>query len=430
MLKNYGIDDSKIFKIAVIATMSSGKSTFINSLMGTEILPSQNQACTAKIIPILDNDTAKDFKAYINYSDGKKDVITLSDNNVVDSFNAKNEIKQILIEGNIKAIKNHNKAAVIIDTPGTNFSGDSTHQEATYNLLDNLEEGLILYIINATQFGINDDLELMLHIQEKIKKSKNKLKILFIVNKIDEFDLQKEDIEQTMNSIYEYIEGNGIKDATVIPISALAAKLFRQVIIGEKLTRREKRDFKNYFDLFKNNNYSLNRFAYIESQKSRAIEIDGENFSEYDLLQAIDNTGISLVENIINELLFDKFDKYIPKVNFSKELKQQNIALKENNKELKECIIDQVIKQLLKIYKDDITSRKAKKIKAQAKNKKLDEVINKKLKQIYDDAYGESGKIIMECVINKCGDHGRIKKIVDKSLNDIEKVISYAENAQ
>ncbi|MFL0167267.1 dynamin family protein [Candidatus Clostridium helianthi] len=420
MLKSYGIDDSKIFKIVVIATMSSGKSTFINALMGTEILPSQNQACTAKIMPILDNDTAKEFKAYIDYSDGKRDVITLDSDNVVNGFNAKNEIKQILIEGDIKSIKNHSRATVIIDTPGTNFSGDSTHQEETYKLLDKLDEGLILYIINATQFGINDDLELMLHIQDKVKKSENKLKILFVVNKIDEFDLQKEDIRKTMNSIREYIEGNGMKNPTIIPISALAAKLFRQAINREKLTRREKREFRNYYDLFKNNNYNLNKFAYMNSKNNETIEIDGEVFSEYDLLEAINNTGINLVENIINELLFDEINKYIPKVKFNK---GKNIKKGNNNQTKSEEIIKRINIDLLKIYKDYEIAKEVKRIEAYSKNKQFHNLTYEKLKKVYDETYRESGEIMMKCVINKCSDNGSIKAIVEKAIQNIEMII-------
>lgn len=425
MLKSYGINDSKIFKIAVIATMSSGKSTFINALMGTEILASQNQACTAKIIPILNNDSVEDFKAYIEYSDEKKEIINLKDNNVVDSFNSKNEIKEILIEGNIQGIKNYNKATVIIDTPGTNFSGDCTHQEETYKLLDELEQGLILYIINATQFGINDDLELMLHIKEKIKKSQDKLKILFVVNKIDEFDLQKEDIEQTMSSINEYIEGNGIKNPVVIPISALAAKLFRQAINGEKLTRREKREFRNYYDLFKNSNYNLNKFAYIDSKNNEIIEIDGEVFSEYDLLEAIKNTGINLVENIINELLFDEINKYIPKVKFNK---GKNIKKENNHQTKSEEIVIRISRDLLRIYKDYEIDKKVKRIQAYSKDKQFHNLTYENLKKIYDETYRESGEIMMKCVINKCSDNGSIKAIVEKAIKNIEMIIKDDKN--
>ena len=43
-------------EVIVLATMSSGKSTIINTLLGEDILPNENQACTAKIFKVLDND--------------------------------------------------------------------------------------------------------------------------------------------------------------------------------------------------------------------------------------------------------------------------------------------------------------------------------------------------------------------------------------
>lgn len=45
--KEIKIDETKIFPMVVVATMSSGKSTLINALLGKEILPSSNRACTA-----------------------------------------------------------------------------------------------------------------------------------------------------------------------------------------------------------------------------------------------------------------------------------------------------------------------------------------------------------------------------------------------
>jgi predicted GTPase len=50
-------------EIAVIATMSSGKSTLINSILSQELMPSKNTACTAKITRIKDNYNLNQFNA-------------------------------------------------------------------------------------------------------------------------------------------------------------------------------------------------------------------------------------------------------------------------------------------------------------------------------------------------------------------------------
>lgn len=49
--------NSAVFPINIIGTMSAGKSTLINALLGRKLMPSKNQACTDKITEILDNDS-------------------------------------------------------------------------------------------------------------------------------------------------------------------------------------------------------------------------------------------------------------------------------------------------------------------------------------------------------------------------------------
>lgn len=52
------------FKVNVIATMSAGKSTMINAMLGKEIMPSSQEACTAIITEINDNDK-KEFESTV-----------------------------------------------------------------------------------------------------------------------------------------------------------------------------------------------------------------------------------------------------------------------------------------------------------------------------------------------------------------------------
>ena len=59
-------------EICVASTMSSGKSTFINALLGHEVLPSENQACTGKLFKIENNPTEKTGKIVFKKNNKKK----------------------------------------------------------------------------------------------------------------------------------------------------------------------------------------------------------------------------------------------------------------------------------------------------------------------------------------------------------------------
>lgn len=60
---NSQFQNKKPYRVLVTATMSAGKSTFINSLVGKEICKSQNMACTSKIHTVI-NKAFEDGLAY------------------------------------------------------------------------------------------------------------------------------------------------------------------------------------------------------------------------------------------------------------------------------------------------------------------------------------------------------------------------------
>lgn len=67
-LKTSAIKDAFIkarsseFEVNVVATMSSGKSTLINALLGRKLMPAKNEATTATIVKIKDVDGKKNFR--------------------------------------------------------------------------------------------------------------------------------------------------------------------------------------------------------------------------------------------------------------------------------------------------------------------------------------------------------------------------------
>ena len=57
MIKAFNLAKSSDFEVNVIATMSAGKSTLINSLLQQKLMPAKQEACTATITEIKDNDS-------------------------------------------------------------------------------------------------------------------------------------------------------------------------------------------------------------------------------------------------------------------------------------------------------------------------------------------------------------------------------------
>ena len=302
-------ENNNLYKVAVVATMSSGKSTFINSLLGKEILASRNTACTTKIIEIFNKENYGDFKAEV-FSNGNKKNISINDSFYIDEFN-NNKIENINIIGEFYKIKNIDKNLVLIDTPGVNNSLDSTHMQCTYNFLNKFDEGMIIYIINATQFGINDDFEFLSYVSNIIKSNKN-LKLIILVNKIDEIDTEKESIDELLKSVQEYILNIGIKNTRVIPISTLSALLFRRVISGNGhlLTRKELKSFYRSYEFWTNQNNRERKLSVFTNKecKNKKVFFNDEEFNSIDLERAIENTGITLVESLISEALKSSYE--------------------------------------------------------------------------------------------------------------------------
>lgn len=57
--KSFSLAKSEDFEVCVVATMSAGKSTLINSMLGTKLMPSKQEACTAIITRIKDNNSSE-----------------------------------------------------------------------------------------------------------------------------------------------------------------------------------------------------------------------------------------------------------------------------------------------------------------------------------------------------------------------------------
>lgn len=215
-----------VFPINVVATMSSGKSTLINALLEKKLMPSRNEACTATITEILDNDS-EEFTAAAY--DDKNSVLRKEkklDYTIMENLNDDEKVHKIVVEGNIPFVDAQSTALKLVDTPGSNNSQNQAHKNTTYSKINRGMNNLILYVLNGTQLSTNDDAELLKYASEQIEQGGKKVRdrFLFVINKMDQFDPDNEDIARTISRAKEYLEKNAkIKDPQIFPCSAYTA---------------------------------------------------------------------------------------------------------------------------------------------------------------------------------------------------------------
>lgn len=313
-----------IYNVGIFATMSAGKSTFVNALLDKDFIPAKNEACTAKITSISDNDSM-DYKIFGGCSlDNRKNYMFSNNitNEVLENWNNDNRIDHIFLEADIKNIHSKNGILVIHDTPGPNNSRSEEHGLITKEFLEhNKDIDLFVYLINAEHATTEDNYDFMETIHEFFVKRKH-AKIIFLLNKIDSFDTDKsDDIKTVINNVHEEIEKVGFKEPMIIPISANGARLFKKALHKEEMSKKEMKDFKFLFSLFNEEksmdlpsycNESILEMSYnrgyslkedLESEE--VIVIDNENYSKKDLLKALDKTSINLVRSLLDKEIND-----------------------------------------------------------------------------------------------------------------------------
>lgn len=223
---------NKDFKVNVIATMSSGKSTLINALLGNKLMPSKNQACTAIITEIKDTDE-KIFSAKVYNKNGQEiDRCNSLTYETMQKINSNERVSKVCIEGDIPFVNSEDISLVLVDTPGTNNSRDEAHREVTYNLLKENHEDLVLYVMNATQSGIKDDEQLLKYIGNIMKTNgkQSRDRFIFVLNKLDAFDEEDDKVTELLIETKEYLEDTlGIENPNIYPISASTALNIRSI---------------------------------------------------------------------------------------------------------------------------------------------------------------------------------------------------------
>ncbi len=287
VIKAFEMAKSSDFEVNVVATMSAGKSTLINALLGDKLMPAKQEACTATITEIHDND-AEGFEAEVY--DSKSNLIERHQNltyEIMDRLNSSDKVSKIKIYGNIPFVESDDESLVLIDTPGPNNSRDPEHRVTTYNMLSESSKTLVLYILNAQQLGVDDDDNLLNHVSESMKVGgkQSRDRFIFVINKMDEYWRDEDSVESAIGKVRNYLADKGIENPNIYPASAITALWIRDTL-------------KNIEDMSSDDDGETE----IEEAKKlvrRMVKKDKLHFETYAPLSAMTRGGI---ENRLAEL--------------------------------------------------------------------------------------------------------------------------------
>lgn len=303
----------KSHDVLVMATMSAGKSTLINALIGTELLPAMNEATTACHFNIRHEHKKIPFhgSALTENEHVHRDV-PLQERKVIQEWNANKTIKKIELSGVFKGRAEYRNGLSFHDTPGPNNSQDEAHSAVAFDVASNTSFDTFLYVINATQIGITDDrffLEKILSdYSEKMKR-----KPVFVLNKADLLDPEKgENIADCVRNVESYLISVGFKNPIIVPCASKLALCARKELSGEPMTRKQQWVLRSFFDSEGEGTGGLIEAAIMpeETRKQIRKKLKGSGMNDiFDffrlgkkasrLKRAVSESGIRIIEELI-----------------------------------------------------------------------------------------------------------------------------------
>ncbi len=358
---------SEPMKVAITGQFSSGKSTFLNALLGKNILPTGITPVTSKVNFIR---YGEDYKIKVRFLDGKDEFYSLENlPNFTDQRQETASIEYLSIYAPLELLKE----VVFVDTPGLN-SQASVDTKTTKKVLREVD-GIIWLSLMDNAGKMSEIKVLKAYMNSYAKKS------LCVLNQKDKFS--KDQIEKSLNYVKKTF-GEFFSD--IVAISALDALKARS---NDRSHRLESLSI-NYQEKF--------RFASLLPSNFAKKELFEDSLQEFlnkaqKILNADTKANVQLLQSSNIQKVLDFIAKQIQptataskRYAISKEIHQISHELQEQHKSI--IGIYQELYEILDLYDKNSAlefQELKEKFSHQAKDayKSIENIIDKVADEIY-----------------------------------------------
>ena len=366
IIRRYESARSRYFEISVVASMSAGKSTLINAMLGTKLLPTDKGACTAKITRIIGMPSVDaPFRVDVLNKDGEIiETIEQPTYEKMKQLNTGDEDYNLEITGNIPFVSSDEISLVFVDTPGPDYILSERHAQVQGEYLENAAKRLVIFVLPLGYEGAGSD-EQLIKLLESIAGSMkrggkfSKDRFLFVVSKLDTInDGDESKTDDILKKVRKYLSDKKIDDANLFPTSAETALWIRMLKNGVELSRRMERDVEYRIKTLNDDESLLHLEAYASLPKNLRDEInaklaltraewENEKKPEFENPEeALIHTGVLSLEAAIKQYI-DKYaraikikeiaDAFMDKLKekkYDEDIKDQIVKNRENKEEI------------------------------------------------------------------------------------------------
>lgn len=293
VLLNLKFSDEKEKRFMITATISSGKSTLINALVGRRAARTASEECTGSLGMIYSK-PFEDGRIHIdgrppNFQADVKD-ITKADPSV--SISSAMYFKRVIGEcGRI----------CFVDTPGVNSWINKNRGEITRAALAEGKFDTLVFLFDAGKLGSDE----VIHHLRWIKNTVPEEKTVFVVNKLDLFDPSEDSISKSINGVRNDLLRVGYKSPTICPISAYFSFLVKKKLCGDPMTEDEEENYSDLARKFRRRAYDLSGYyegAEVTDADSEELKLS-KKCGLYGLEQVLYGKHRQLINGILNVLI-------------------------------------------------------------------------------------------------------------------------------